>query len=303
MKGYIIKGIGGFYYVKTPEGVIECKPRGIFRKQKITPVAGDEVTLATENGASVIAEIAPRKNVFVRPPVANLDVLFLVASTTQPTPSTLVLDKLSAIAVDKGVQPVIVCTKGDLAEAEFLRSAYEKSTLPFIRIDYETGAGIEEVQHWIEGRLCAFCGNSGVGKSTLLNALLPEVERETGEISQKLGRGRHTTREVTIFEAFGGRIADTPGFASPTVRGSSPRRTLSTRSRSSGRIWGSVSSPDAPTAPKRAVPSAQLWRRDGSLRPGTTAIAPCTMRSRTSRTGSGQSSGDGSFGSPIRGAP
>ena len=145
MKGYIVKGIGGFYYVKTEEGVIECKPRGIFRKQKITPVAGDEVTLETENGAAVIAEIAPRKNVFVRPPVANLDVLFLVASTTQPTPSTLVLDKLSAIAVDKGVQPVIVCTKGDLAEAEFLRSAYEKSTLPFIRIDYATGAS------WAEG--------------------------------------------------------------------------------------------------------------------------------------------------------
>ena len=214
MKGYITKGIGGFYYVKTPEGIVECKPRGIFRKQKITPVAGDEVTLETENGAAVIAEIAPRKNVFVRPPVANLDVLFLVASTTQPTPSTLVLDKLAAIAVDKGVQPVIVCTKGDLAEAEFLRKAYEKSTLPFIRIDYETGGGLDEVKQWISGRLCAFCGNSGVGKSTLLNHLLPEAERETSAISQKLGRGRHTTREVTIFEAFGGRIADTPGFAS-----------------------------------------------------------------------------------------
>ena len=108
MNGYIVKGIGGFYYVKTPDGIVECKPRGIFRKQKITPVAGDEVTLETENGASVIAQIAPRKNVFVRPPVANLDVLFLVASTTQPTPSTLVLDKLSAIAVDKGVQPVLM---------------------------------------------------------------------------------------------------------------------------------------------------------------------------------------------------
>lgn len=94
MNGYIVKGIGGFYYVKTPDGIVECKPRGIFRKQKITPVAGDEVTLETENGAAVIAQIAPRKNVFVRPPVANLDVLFLVASTTQPTPSTLVLDKL-----------------------------------------------------------------------------------------------------------------------------------------------------------------------------------------------------------------
>ena len=124
------------------------------------------------------------------------------------------LDKLSAIAVDKGVQPVIVCTKSDLAEAEFLRSAYEKSTLPFIRIDYSSGAGLDEVKQWISRRLCAFCGNSGVGKSTLLNALLPDAARETSAISQKLGRGRHTTREVTIFEAFGGRIADTPGFAS-----------------------------------------------------------------------------------------
>ena len=144
MTGYITKGIGGFYYVKTSEGIVECKPRGIFRKQKITPVAGDVVTLETENGAAVIADIAPRRNIFVRPPMANLDVLFLVASTTQPTPSTLVLDKLSAIAVDKGVQPVIVCTKGDLAEAEFLRSAYEKSTLPFIRIDYATGESWQE---------------------------------------------------------------------------------------------------------------------------------------------------------------
>lgn len=214
MNGYIVKGIGGFYYVKTPDGIVECKPRGIFRKQKITPVAGDEVTLETENGAAVIAQIAPRKNVFVRPPVANLDVLFLVASTTQPTPSTLVLDKLSAIAVDKGVQPVVVCTKSDLAEADFLANAYAKSTLPFIRIDYESGAGLDEVKQWIKSRLCAFCGNSGVGKSTLLNALLPDAARETSAISQKLGRGRHTTREVTIFEAYGGRIADTPGFAS-----------------------------------------------------------------------------------------
>lgn len=214
MNGYILKGIGGFYYVRTPEGVVECKPRGLFRKQKITPVAGDEVTLEIENGAAVIAAIAPRKNLFVRPPVANLDVLFLVASTTQPTPSTLVLDKLSAIAVDKGVQPVIVCTKGDLSETAFLQQAYARSTLPVICVDYATGAGLEELKGWISGRLCAFCGNSGVGKSTLLNALVPELSQQTGEISQKLGRGRHTTREVTIFEAFGGRIADTPGFAS-----------------------------------------------------------------------------------------
>ena len=284
MKGYIVKGIGGFYYVKTEEGVIECKPRGIFRKQKITPVAGDEVTLETENGAAVIAEIAPRKNVFVRPPVANLDVLFLVASTTQPTPSTLVLDKLSAIAVDKGVQPVIVCTKADLGEVEFLRSAYERSTLPFIAIRYDSGEGLDEVRQWISGRLCAFCGNSGVGKSTLLNTLLPQAERETSAISQKLGRGRHTTREVTIFEAFGGRIS--PAWK-PTAPGSSPRRIWSTPSRSSGPTLGSVSSRAAPTVRKRAVPSVPLWPRENSPRPGTTATVPCMRKSRMSRTGRG----------------
>ena len=276
MTGYITKGIGGFYYVKTSEGIVECKPRGIFRKQKITPVAGDVVTLETENGAAVIAGIAPRRNVFVRPPMANLDVLFLVASTTQPTPSTLVLDKLSAIAVDKGVQPVIVCTKCDLAEAEFLRSAYEKSTLPFIRIDYATGEGLDDIKHWINGRLCAFCGNSGVGKSTLLNALLPDVERQTAAISQKLGRGRHTTREVTIFEAFGGRIADTPGFASLEAS----RAVWNTPSRSSGLTSARASSPAAPTAPRRAAPSAPPSRKASSPRPATTATAPCTMRSR-----------------------
>ena len=209
-----MKGIGGFYYVKTPDGVVECKARGIFRKQKRSPVAGDEVALAVENGAAVIAEIAPRKNVFVRPPVANLDVLFLVASTTQPSPSTLVLDQLAAAAIYKDVQPVLVVTKADLAAADKLAQAYATSGIPLVQLHYETGEGLDTIRGYIQGHLCAFCGNSGVGKSTLLNALAPELKRETGQISQKLGRGRHTTREVEIFEVCGGRLADTPGFAS-----------------------------------------------------------------------------------------
>ena len=213
-EGYITKGIGGFYYVNAEDRVLECKAKGIFRKKNITPVAGDKVVVEEEAGSWVIAEILPRKNVFVRPPIANLDVLFIVASTTQPTPSTLVLDKLSAIAVDKGVQPVLVITKSDLAGAEKLKNAYALSGLPVIVADHVSGEGLGEIRGWIEGRLCAFCGNSGVGKSTLLNALLPALTRQTGAISQKLGRGRHTTREVEIFEAFGGLVADTPGFAS-----------------------------------------------------------------------------------------
>ena len=209
---YITKGIGGFYYVKTPDDIVECKARGIFRKRGITPVAGDNVALSADG--TMIDEILPRKNVFIRPPIANLDILFIVTSTTQPVPSTLVLDELAAAAIYKDVQPVLVVTKADLAAADMLRTAYTGSGIPLIQLNYETGEGLDEIRGYIQGHLCAFCGNSGVGKSTLLNALLPDVERQTAAISQKLGRGRHTTREVTIFEAFGGRIADTPGFAS-----------------------------------------------------------------------------------------
>ena len=209
---YITKGIGGFYYVKTPDGIVECKARGIFRKRGITPVAGDNVALSADG--TMIDEILPRKNVVIRPPIANLDILFIVTSTTQPVPSTLVLDELAAAAIYKDVQPVLVVTKADLAAADMLRTAYTGSGIPLIQLNYETGEGLDEIRGYIQGHLCAFCGNSGVGKSTLLNTLAPELKRETGSISQKLGRGRHTTREVEIFELCGGRLADTPGFAS-----------------------------------------------------------------------------------------
>ena len=213
-EGYIKKGIGGFYYVQCGDELLECKAKGIFRKRGITPVAGDRVTVEVENGGNVIAEIAPRRNVFVRPPIANLDVLFIVASTTQPVPSTLVLDKLTAIAVDKEVQPVLVFTKGDLASTEKLTEAYALSTLPVVVIDHATGGGLEEIKNMIQGKLCAFCGNSGAGKSTLLNAIDPRLALSTGDISQKLGRGRHTTRHVELFELpQGGYVADTPGFS------------------------------------------------------------------------------------------
>lgn len=211
---YIVKGVGGFYYVKTGGVVVECRARGIFRKRRITPVAGDAVRVETEGGAPVIAEILPRKNVFVRPPVANVDQMFLVASTVQPSPSTLVLDKLSAIAVDGGAQPVLIITKTDLGDAKVLADCYARSGLPVLRVNAKTGEGVEAVRARLQGKLSVFCGNSGVGKSTLLSALLPGQTLETGEISRKLGRGRHTTREVTLYETDGGLVADTPGFAS-----------------------------------------------------------------------------------------
>lgn len=213
-ENYIIKGIGGFYYVHTEQGVIECKPKGIFRKRKITPVAGDRVCLERQAETWVISDLLPRKNVFVRPPIANVDQLFIVVSTVQPVPSTLVIDKLTAIAVDRGAQPVILITKTDLESADYLVKCYEHSRIPMFCVNGATGEGLENLRGMLQDRLSVFCGNSGVGKSTLLSALLPDQVLETGEISQKLGRGRHTTREVQIFECNGGLVADTPGFAS-----------------------------------------------------------------------------------------
>lgn len=211
---YIIKGIGGFYYVKTADGVVECRAKGIFRKRGITPVAGDRVRLEHEAGTAVIAEVLPRKNVFVRPPVANVDQFFIVASTVQPAPSTLVIDKLSAIAVDRGAQPVLVITKGDLQDAGALMQCYRTAGFPVLCVNAATGEGLAPLCAMLASKLSVFSGNSGVGKSTLLGALMPGQTLATGEISQKLGRGRHTTREVTLYEAHGGLVADTPGFAS-----------------------------------------------------------------------------------------
>ena len=211
---YIVKGIGGFYYVKTADGIVECRAMGIFRRRGVTPVAGDRVRLEHEAGTAVIAEILPRKNVFVRPPVANVDQFFIVASTVQPVPSTLVIDKLSAIAVDRGAQPVLVITKGDLYGADTLAQCYSTAGFPVLCVNAATGEGLAPLRDMLAGKLSVFSGNSGVGKSTLLGALMPGCELETAEISQKLGRGRHTTREVVLYEAHGGLVADTPGFAS-----------------------------------------------------------------------------------------
>lgn len=209
---YIVKGIGGFYYVKTGGSLVECKPKGIFRKKRITPVAGDIVRLETDGGAPVIADILPRKNVFVRPPVANVDQFFIVVSTVQPVPSTLVIDKLSAIAVDKGAQPVLVITKTDLQDAQPLAACYAHSDIPVLCVNAGTGEGLDAVRARAYGRLSVFCGNSWVAN---LHCSAPCCRARAGNRRNQpeAGPRPHTTREVVLYESCGGLVADTPGFA------------------------------------------------------------------------------------------
>ena len=213
--GLILKGIGGFYYVQAGDAVYECRARGVFRKNAITPLAGDRVRLQLEeNQSPVIAEILPRKNSLIRPPMANLDQLVLVAATCDPAPSTLVIDKIIAAAEDKGIEPVLVISKIDLEQAEWLREIYEPIGFPVILVSSATGEGVERVKSLLRGKVTAFTGNSGAGKSTLLNPTDPRLGLETGEVSRKLGRGRHTTRQVELFPLEGGGyVADTPGFS------------------------------------------------------------------------------------------
>lgn len=214
---YILKSISGFYYVKAANGVLECKARGLFRKQGITPLAGDYVKLDREGGLPVVSQVLTRKNALQRPPIANLDKLFIVASTAEPSPNFLVLDKLTAIAENKGIQPFLIVTKPDLGPAEPIRSHFKASGIPVLAMEEGEASLLSALKEEIKGNLCAFTGNSGVGKSTLLNRLAPSLGLATGEISQKLGRGRHTTRQVELYPLFSGLIADTPGFSALEV--------------------------------------------------------------------------------------
>lgn len=211
----LVKGIGGFYYVEAAGAVYECKARGVFRKEGITPLAGDrvEITVAEDGCENSLDAIAPRRNQFARPPVANIDILFLVVSTCEPKPNLLVTDRLCAIAEDKGVEPAVILTKGDLSPVDSLYDIYRTTGLQVFVCD-GTQASLTQIRQAICGRVCAFTGNSGVGKSTLLNRLEPALALDTGEISAKLGRGRHTTRSAELFHVAGGYVVDTPGFSS-----------------------------------------------------------------------------------------
>lgn len=214
--GIIIKGIGGFYYVEAADGIIyECKARGVFRKEKITPLAGDKVEISVdENNKNSIDKIYDRRNMFKRPPIANVDKLVIVSSVCDPRPNLLIIDRLTAVAVYKNVEPIIVFTKNDLQSADEYIEIYKNAGFKTFAVSNETGEGIGEVKEVIENGVCVFTGNSGVGKSSLINRMYPDFALETGEISKKLGRGRHTTRHVELLKINNGYIADTPGFSS-----------------------------------------------------------------------------------------
>ena len=228
MNGIIIKGIGGFYYVKTEDDIFECTGRGIFKKKGIKLQVGDRVVIsekelskeARERGIShegVIEEVLDRKNSFIRPPIVNVDTFAVTFAVKDPDPDFSLIDKFLVMAEMNHVDALIVMNKCDLADEETLE-AYEeiyRDIYPVIRVSGKGGEGIEKLEELILGRTVAFAGPSGVGKSTLINLFIPEAEMATGEISKKTSRGRHTTRHVEIFESKGGGLVyDTPGFTS-----------------------------------------------------------------------------------------
>lgn len=215
-RGRIVKALGGFYYLDTPEGLLECRARGVFRKENITPYVGDlaEAEL-TQDGKGYVVGIRERKNFLIRPPVANIDTLVMVVSTVDPAPNLFVIDKMLAVAEYKEIEPVIAVTKSDLRRGTELLELYRRAGFRCYELSSETGEGTEALQElFTEGRLVVFSGNTGAGKSSLLNALDPRLGLATGDVSQKLGRGRHTTRHVELFRIGDGFVADTPGFSS-----------------------------------------------------------------------------------------
>ena len=215
MTGRIIRSLSGFYEVQTSEGPVTCRARGHLRKEGLTPLTGDLAEISVTGKKGMVEKLLPRKNSFVRPAVANLDALVIFAANANPVTEPFLIDRVAAIAGNQEV-PVILCVnKMDLDPAERLTEIYTRAGFRVICTSAETGHGVEELRREISGKFTAFTGNSGVGKSSILNRLLPELRLQTGEVSDKLGRGRHTTRHVELYRLDETTyVADTPGFSS-----------------------------------------------------------------------------------------
>ena len=210
-----MRSLSGFYDVQTPEGLITCRGRGSLRKGNDIPLTGDMVEITVEGKKGMVERILPRQNRFVRPAVANVDALVVFAANVNPVTEPFLIDRVAAIAGDQGVQVIICVNKCDLDPATDLVRIYENAGFPVILASAETGEGVEQLRALIQGKLTAFTGNTGVGKSSMLNRLCPELGLATGEVSEKLGRGRHTTRHVQLYQLDEATyVADTPGFAS-----------------------------------------------------------------------------------------
>ena len=213
--GRIIRSLSGFYDVQTPEGIITCRGRGSLRRAGESPLTGDLVEITSEKDEGMVEKILPRKNSFIRPAVANVDALVVFAANVNPVTEPFLIDRVAAIAGDRDV-PVYLCVnKCDLDPAVDLVKIYQNAGFTVIAASAETGEGVEQLRSLIRGKLTAFTGNSGVGKSSMLNRLCPQLQLPTGEVSEKLGRGRHTTRHVELFcLELDTYVADTPGFSS-----------------------------------------------------------------------------------------
>lgn len=217
-EGVIIKALSGFYYVApdSDEAVVTCRARGKLRLGGVSPLVGDRVRFSDDGiGGGTVTEIMERRNSFTRPAVANVDLIVMIASESLPVTDPYLIDRVSAIAVSRDCGVVICINKTDLDPGDQIFEIYRNTGFALVRTSAESGEGIDELRNVLSGRISAFTGNSGVGKSSILNALEPGLGLKTGEVSAKLGRGKHTTRHVELFSIGQGTfIADTPGFAS-----------------------------------------------------------------------------------------
>ena len=213
--GRILRSLSGFYDVQTDSGIISCRGRGHLRRGGDSPLTGDLVEISIERGKGMVETILPRKNSFVRPAVANIDALVVFAANTNPVTEPFLIDRVAAIAGDQEVPVVLCINKCDLDPAIDLNRIYRNAGFSVVAASAQTGEGVDELRQLIWGKLTAFTGNSGVGKSSILNRLCPQLCLPVGEVSEKLGRGRHTTRHVELYKLGEDTyVADTPGFSS-----------------------------------------------------------------------------------------